>query len=558
MKIKPNATRPPAAQGTEHAGESTATTPSVDPELVPIRLEDTPKRVYARQHRRARRNLIRNNGGINDQGRCFRALMAARTDGPAHFDISTVREKRRDLTKFLSQHGVTGRNAVTLMDKTGLFEEDAKTGWPRGADRVTTAQAAFDLVEDGGAAAYACLDVVNLNGLNAALGYTGAEKAFGAITRIMRRELERLLPDAVLFRHGGDEFSVVLPGGNAKERLDEALQAVHDEVNTFVAKPFQKVDGTFIDLRTIPHRKHPGNERANGVGVVGVVETVGPDDDINSLFSRADLGVEVEKATRWRLPEVNRDGQAAATQLSGMQSRMAQTEAAFAKHIDGLDDTKGPHQGFPTDGDLRLASIVDAAAHLNVPGPELLDEVARLGGLETDALTGFELPEARQRTVDRARDRVVREGTPAFYIEVDIHNLGGLNNGLSFTGADAVLSGMSRLLRDELSKVDADVCFFRHGGDEFGVVITGDGLSQNQVDDAMARVHQRVDAFVSDAGLMDIPHPKYPGQDDYNGTRLVWGTARVTANPDEVNEDVFNRADARLLQRKQALAMGVE
>src|SRR5262249_44187742 len=109
------------------------------------------------------------------------------------------------------------------------------------------------------------------------------------------------------------------------------------------------------------------------------------------------------------------------------------------------------------------------------------DPAAGLYGIllesRADGLTGFESAADRESTTRKAADRVTRTGTAALYVEIDVRNMGGLNDKLGRQKADEILAQISGIVEREMMSGSvsslADAWPFRHGGDEFSFVIVG-------------------------------------------------------------------------------------
>lgn len=114
----------------------------------------------------------------------------------------------------------------------------------------------------------------------------------------------------------------------------------------------------------------------------------------------------------------------------------------------------------------------------------------------------------KAQTVERAIQHVARSGEPGYYVSADISNLGGLNAhvGNVAEAANVYFRGLTDILESELRKTGADVVPMRTGGDELGaVVINADARA---IEQAMRAVDDRVNQYVRDRGLADVPHPK--------------------------------------------------
>ncbi|MBK6849291.1 MAG: hypothetical protein IPG96_17770 [Proteobacteria bacterium] len=125
--------------------------------------------------------------------------------------------------------------------------------------------------------------------------------------------------------------------------------------------------------------------------------------------------------------------------------------------------------------------------------------------------TGLEAGDNRIPTLERAIAHVGRNPTDhAFYVVVDIANVGGMNAEHSKSKVNhQVLHAFATILRDRLRKIgkrsQLSVSGFRHGGDELSFVLVGTGLSEAAVQTAMAEAQAQVRQAATIAGLMNTP-----------------------------------------------------
>lgn len=141
----------------------------------------------------------------------------------------------------------------------------------------------------------------------------------------------------------------------------------------------------------------------------------------------------------------------------------------------------------------------------------------------------------RAEYLEPAMRRAQSVGQNALYVEIDIGNLGGLNNEMisrskgdrlaGMASADNVLAHISDGIRRSLEKnIGLDnVTFVRKGGDEFGIVIKDSKIvnldnvnlgMQNSVEDVQKRYQ-----------LENIPHPKDPNK---HGVGIYIGETHIT------------------------------
>ncbi len=290
---------------------------------------------------------------------------------------------------FLSQeeHDVAdlrrqGRSEEYLLGRreSGIYEEEEVTGWQKSFHRVKTAKRAAEHVRrTGQPATYAEIDLRNLGGLNAEFGHQGANRHFRAIADIVRAELEVVAPDAQLFRHGGDEVSAIVVGLESAQ-VEEALSRAQAIVDEYVA-----AEG----LEALPHTKEG---REPGVGIHYGVSEVGPGENPEDFFSRADLRVEGKKKAKGVAVEQGSEDEAAGAVGPGPDGAGDGGRAA--------PESSGPDRG---EGAAGAAPAVEA-------GPGGAEATARGGGpaqlarREEAELFGIE-----EREVDEARRAAGRE-----------------------------------------------------------------------------------------------------------------------------------------------------
>jgi diguanylate cyclase (GGDEF)-like protein len=180
---------------------------------------------------------------------------------------------------------------VDRLQAYGLLALDNVTGYYEarcGSARIKTLRRAIQHVRQTGEQVfYVEMDLVNLGGLNAALGHTGANKIFAAVAGIVRRELSAAASQATFFRHGGDETSAFLIDTSA-ERIREAVASVRRQVQELARRH---------NLHDLPHAKrgHAGGTRGTGVHF-GICE-LSPDhqDQPTRVFELADRELERSK-----------------------------------------------------------------------------------------------------------------------------------------------------------------------------------------------------------------------------------------------------------------------
>ncbi|MCK4621284.1 MAG: diguanylate cyclase [Desulfuromonadales bacterium] len=166
-----------------------------------------------------------------------------------------------------------------------------------------------------------------------------------------------------------------------------------------------------------------------------------------------------------------------------------------------------------------------------------------------DTVTGFYKAEDRVPTIKRIQEHVKSTGEEAAYIEADISNLGGLNSKLGHTGANRVYRGITDIFEAELNAIseESDVVTFRHGGDEVSAMVVN--ATKEQVDAALEATEAKVQEYIKNEGLSDLPHPKHKGDPKKAGVGLYSLSSTITAEADF--KEIFSEADQALEQQKK-------
>jgi diguanylate cyclase (GGDEF)-like protein len=183
--------------------------------------------------------------------------------------------------------------------------------------------------------------------------------------------------------------------------------------------------------------------------------------------------------------------------------------------------------------------------------PEQIKALRKYGLLATDSVTGFHegrSGKGRISTLRRAIQHVKRTGEQAYYIEMDLQNLGGLNAALGHTRANRVFAKVAALICQGLSRAAAEAIFFRHGGDEMSAFLidtTGEAVLA-----AAEAVRSRVGRLARRHGLDTLPHPKHPDDVRRRGIGVHFGVCRLSAEHEQAPTVVFSEADTELERRK--------
>lgn len=213
-------------------------------------------------------------------------------------------------------------------------------------------------------------------------------------------------------------------------------------------------------------------------------------------------------------------------------------------------DLDGKHEAFVCESTARRDRFVHAAAGMSV-SQENAQKLYDISGAESkDVVTGFAPAPDRIPTVKRAIERVsASDADSAYYVEVDIQNLGGLNQKLGHSEADSVYGNMAKITEKHIRGLQVGECSFRHGGDEFSFVVIGPDVTQGEIETTLAMADQEIRQYIADKGLADIEHPKHPGDPSKAGAGIVFGVSKI-GGQNEVN-DVFSVADKVVERKKQ-------
>jgi len=136
---------------------------------------------------------------------------------------------------------------------------------------------------------------------------------------------------------------------------------------------------------------------------------------------------------------------------------------------------------FRSQSEVRRLEFVTFAKKFGLTKEQALVLYEKSGAAEKDPVTGFDKAQDRKPTVARAIEHVRNTVENAFYVEVDIRNLGGLNAELGHNAADKIYANMAKLASNQVLALKASVSSFRHGGDEFSFLIVGFHISTDEV-----------------------------------------------------------------------------
>lgn len=438
------------------------------------------------------------------------------------------------------QREVSELEARALYATTGAADLDPVTGFSGPRDRMPTVRAAIDHVRATGESAfYVEADIANLGGLNAKLGHSGANVVYGRMAEDFARELRTVGGSLALFRHGGDELSAVVVGpGVTRASVVDALERAQARIAERV-----RAEG----LADIPHPKHKLEKGFAGTRLVTGVSEVRGTARPEEIVSAADRSVEANKLRGAGVSPSTLPATSPVETTPPAASQPARVGESRAIPERSYSVARLPNRvAFVPEAVLRREHFELRAQELGIDSTTARAFFERAGGMRADTVTGFADKGDRIPTLNRAIEHVRRTGEGGVYVELDVRNLGGLNAALGHSGANEVYGVFAGFVHRHLSKLSADVVFFRHGGDEMSAVVLGPGVRRAEVEAALADAQREVAQYVRARGLASLPHPKAKDDPSQAGTSLAYGTSEVggTMTP----ADILGAAD-RVVER---------
>lgn len=228
----------------------------------------------------------------------------------------------------------------------------------------------------------------------------------------------------------------------------------------------------------------------------------------------------------------------------------AKTLTRLAEDRDAPIEAAAARIRFQGQATVRQEEFVVKAQQMGLERENALELYKASGAAASDVVTGFDKAQDRKPTVERAIQRVKTTPDRAFYVEVDIRNLGGLNAKLGHTKADRVYGTMARITERYLLNLEADVSRFRHGGDEFSFVIVSLTVTKENVEAALKSASEEIQEYVAKEGLAEIEHPKHKEDQSKRGTGIVFGVSQIIG--EATVEEVLSAADVEVERRKLA------
>ena len=196
-------------------------------------------------------------------------------------------------------------------------------------------------------------------------------------------------------------------------------------------------------------------------------------------------------------------------------------------------------EGRPLARESRLHLLLPSALHLWIPLSLMILAVRRLWLridhlARHDALTGLLNRRALMDALSQAQARL-RRGQPFAWIVLDIDHFKRINDELGHAGGDAALAHVAALLARECRSIDHVA---RLGGEEFGVLLPGSGLTEAMAlaGRLRARLHEQP---------LHWQGRSWP-------LRACFGVAIGRADDDTACTRLLQRADQLLYQAKSA------
>lgn len=160
---------------------------------------------------------------------------------------------------------------------------------------------------------------------------------------------------------------------------------------------------------------------------------------------------------------------------------------------------------------------------------------------------------ATRATIDETVQHIKADDSKgAYWIGLDVQNQKGLNKffGESTVKADKEFGApVAAALMEEFRKLDADIKFFKQGGDEWGILVRKHGeIDAAELRTAMDRANARVQQIMQEKGIpTDLENPRAP-KPKYNRETL-----------DEENRKIFDAEQENyLLARGAGVRFGIE
>jgi len=356
-------------------------------------------------------------------------------------DQAEIRKSK--FIKAAAKMKIAENNASALYDLSEGANKDpvTKLGSPKDKEASQSLAEAFVGGHEEYRGWYAKIKFYNLAGLNAAKGHSGADKAFGELAGLVRKKAESLQggkseTQVYGYRHEGSRFGFMILGKNLDKSV---IQSKFNEAKRDAAK---KVRELGLDKVKNPKYSEPDRQ---GIGIDYHLQKIGPKEKKADTESK-----------------------------HGSKPRSKPEKIKAVKTLEGGFQGKSPGI-FKGAAESRESAFYNKADELKLSRRQAdkLYKIAERQGKEE--LTGFDKAGDRLGTVLNAMKywKAKKPSVFACYIEVDVRNLGGLNDNLTRADSDMVFKYMAQTTDGYVQSLKADVVNFRHGGDEFSFVVVG-------------------------------------------------------------------------------------
>lgn len=366
---------------------------------------------------------------------------------PTQFEYNLQKEAD-DLAKTFQGRGIDEAQAKLLagdvINQRRMSDiSDAVTGYQKGEYRNPTLDRAWKEHEATGRDfTYADIDFSNLGGLNKWAGTnSAADVHVRNIADIVKQSIDEAgIKNAQLFRHGGDEWSVVVPD-LSKEALDNALKNASIKVQQYAAQ------NGLADIY------HPKLQKNTGVGIYYGVESTSKAKSIKDLINGAEIGTSNAKKALEGNQDVNRIisqtmgagtpqgqtgriGQGAAENVPG-GAQNAGRNGSPQGGLEGQGSIQGSGLGSPAQGDFSIAqNVIKASGDGSLAKMIVRGDVSRPQAFDILRDNGKEIPdylltdkqilakEAGEQIPDYVTRRQVLESIPDETLRKTVQTIG--------------------------------------------------------------------------------------------------------------------------------------
>lgn len=438
---------------------------------------------------------------------------------------------------------ISGRHRKVLEDLLGVNERDVVTRLWSSSRLNASVERALDRVVSGETWALAYLEVPgNLKGLNPKVADAGSNVVMRHMSTQVLATLANVFGAGKVlgFRGKGPGIWVLVEAnaGDVEGTLDRVRLKARDDL--YGGRSIESI-GQPIQWESLVH---PSDPKLKGVEILSTVV------DLRSTSGH--LSGEGPPSARPLLLQVERDFNNRYKSSTSLRPPFESTQLVDAEVFANLgrprtQATCGRGPLFDNEFDAQRSKLKKRLKAIRRPNTAKRRPTLNAFDPATGALLGV----GRLPTLERAVRHVsVHPGSArAFGVLVDIGNLGAIDGVLGRADADAMLKAAVHVLREELEAVGAKVSLFRHGGDEFMAVLTGDvHLTQAACEAACANAKERITELSSRVrfecsdgqtrSAADIPHPKDSENRARDGMSLYFAVKAIEADPTKRPRDV--------------------